>query len=156
MSTRTVTTSSVLHASAEDIWEQISTMRGVNEELAPWLTMSYPAAADGLHLTPDVVGKPMFTSTLRLLGRLPYDRHALRLTRVVPGLGFLEESTSWTMRTWRHERTLTSVVGGTRITDRVTFEPRLPGAAPLVERIVAAVFRHRHEVLRRRFGGRAE
>lgn len=154
MSRRTVTTTSLLTASPSTVWDQVSTMRGVNEELAPWLSMSYPAGADLLQWTAAMAGTPLFTSTLRVFGVLPYDRHALRLTRLVPGEGFLEESTSWTMSTWRHERTLEAVTGGTEITDRVTFEPRAPGIAPIVERLVTAVFRHRHEVLRRRFGGR--
>lgn len=129
-------------------------MRGVNEELAPWVSMSYPEDVNGRQLTPGDAGHPLFTSTLRALRLLPYDRHALHLTRVVPEGGFLEESTSWTMRVWRHERTLSPEAGGTRLTDRLTFEPRLPGVGPVAERLVKAVFRHRHEVLRRRFGDR--
>ncbi len=150
---RTVTTTSLLGASPGVVWAHASTMEGVNEELAPWVHMSFPREASGRQLGPEDAGHPLFTSTLRLFGVVPYDRHALRLTRVAPGEGFLEESTSWTMRSWRHERTLVPVSGGTEITDRVTFDPRLPGVGPLVERIVGAVFRRRHAVLRRRFGG---
>jgi hypothetical protein len=36
--------------------------------------------------------------------------------------------------------------------DRLSFEPRLPGSGPLLERIIGATFRHRHRRLRRRFG----
>lgn len=151
---RTVLTTSLLDAPPAAVWAHASTMEGVNEELAPWLHMSFPREAAGRRLAPEDAGHPLFTSTLRLLGALPYDRHSLRLIRVTPGEGFLEDSTSWTMRVWQHERTLAPVGAGTEITDRVTFAARIASAEPLVERIVRAVFRHRHAVLRRRFGER--
>jgi ligand-binding SRPBCC domain-containing protein len=153
MPARTIEVSSLLRAPRDAVWLQVSTMGGVNEELAPWLAMSFPAEASGRRVSVDDVGQPLFTSTIRILGILPYDRHTMRLTRVVPGEGFLEESTSWMMRSWRHERTLSAEAEGTKVTDRVTFEPRTPGVLPLVERVVRAVFQHRHAVLARRFGG---
>jgi hypothetical protein len=155
MSVRTFAISSVLAASPAAVWERVSSMRGVNEELGPWLHMSYPDDANGRRLSPEDTGRPLFTSTLSFLRVVPYDRHRIQLTRVVPEQGFLEESTSWTMRAWRHERTLEPHEGGTRLSDRLTFEPRLPGIGPVAERLVGAVFRHRHDMLRRRFGGRS-
>jgi hypothetical protein len=57
------------------------------------------------------------------------------------------------MRVWEHERTLEPVgAGDCRVRDRLSFEPRLPGTGPLLERIVRATFRHRHRRLGRRFG----
>jgi ligand-binding SRPBCC domain-containing protein len=152
MPARTITQTSLLRASPDAVWAQVSSMRGVNEELAPWLSMSFPDDAKGRRLTPEDAGHPLFTSTLRLFRVLPYDRHAIQLTRVTAGRAFLEESTSWTMRVWQHERTLEAAPGGTQLTDRLTFEPRLPGMAFIAERLVRAVFRHRHAVLRGRFG----
>jgi hypothetical protein len=38
------------------------------------------------------------------------------------------------------------------VSDRLSFEPRLPGSGPLLERFIRATFRHRHRRLRRRFG----
>jgi ligand-binding SRPBCC domain-containing protein len=59
------------------------------------------------------------------------------------------------MRRWEHERTLTPVPGGTRVHDRVTFQPRLPVPvlASLLTRMVDAFFKHRHRRLRSYFDG---
>ena len=54
-------------------------------------------------------------------------------------------------RTWEHERTIAPEDGGTRVTDRVTFVPRLPGAGRVAEPIVRRVFTHRHDRLRSAF-----
>ena len=40
----------------------------------------------------------------------------------------------------------------TRVSDRLSFEPRLPGSGPLLARFVRMTFSHRHRRLRRRFG----
>lgn len=149
---RTVVVTSALRAAPEVVWAHASTMEGVNRELGPWVRMGYPREVAGRRLSPEDTGRVLFTSTLWILGVLPYDRHALRLERVAPGEGFAEESTSWTMRRWRHERTLSPLPDGCTLTDRVTFEPRMPSVGPVVERIVSAVFHHRHAVLRRTFG----
>jgi len=151
----TVVVSSRLGAAPAEVWAHASTMEGVNRELAPWLRMSFPREASGRRLSSEDVGRVLFTSTLSILGVVPYDRHALQLVRVVPEQGFTEESTSWTMRKWRHERAISFEEGGCVITDRVTFEPRFLGVGPLVKRIVDRVFQHRHAVLRRLFGDAA-
>lgn len=55
---------------------------------------------------------------------IPLDRHSLRIDsfRSDPdgGGGFVEESTSWLQRRWRHERRLEALGGSCRVTDRVT------------------------------------
>jgi ligand-binding SRPBCC domain-containing protein len=77
------------------------------------------------------------------------------LDRVDAGRGFVEESTSWVQRRWRHERTLVDAAGGgTTVTDRLVVRPRVALARPVVGAIVGALFRHRHRRLRRRFGTR--
>ena len=87
------------------------------------------------------------------LGVLPFDWDDLRIERLDPGRGFLERSTMLSARSWEHERTLEPLpAGGTRLTDRVVFVPRLPGTTRVHRVIVEAVFRHRHRRLRERFG----
>jgi hypothetical protein len=54
----------------------------------------------------------MFRSWLLLFGVLLFDRHALALEAVTDGEGFVEESTSWMQRRWRHERLLTETDAG--------------------------------------------
>lgn len=136
------------------VWAVVSTMRGVNDELGPWVKMSHPPEAESLTdldlLEP---GEVLFHSWLLFLGVVPFDRHALALVEVVDGEGFVEESTSWLQRRWRHERRLTSPSPDTCVvTDRLIVTPRIGFVAPIVRRIVGAMFRHRHRRLRRRFG----
>jgi ligand-binding SRPBCC domain-containing protein len=146
--------SSQLNASTDAVWASISTMPGVNYELLPLVRMTYPRAAAEAALEAAPLGSCAFASYLLLLGVLPFDRHALTLIRVDRGQGFVEDSTSLLQRRWRHERRIAPrPEGGCVLTDEILFVPRVGFAAPLVRRIVAAVFRHRHRRLLRRFGG---
>jgi ligand-binding SRPBCC domain-containing protein len=140
-------------ASAPDpVWDRVSTMRGVNEELMPLLRMTYPAEAADTNLAQAPTGTFLFHSWILLGGVVPVDRHHLRLTRVDPGRGFVEESESWTQRYWRHERTIEAAPGGCVLTDRLTFRPRLRPMGFLIAWFIRRVFTHRHQRLRERFG----
>ena len=144
-----------LREAPQAVWAQASTMAGVNAELGPWVRMSYPvdrAALDGQDVP---LGEVLFQSWLCVFGLIPFDRHALVLERLYPGVGFDERSTSWMQRLWIHRRRIEAVEGGARVTDELEIEPRLPFAAPLVRRIVGFLFAHRHRRLRARFGALA-
>lgn len=130
-------------------------MAGVNAELGPWVRMSYPADRAALDGRAVPVGQVLFRSWLCLFGMLPFDRHALRLERLYPGLGFDERSSSWLQKVWLHRRRIEAVDGGARVTDELEIEPRLPFATPLVRRVVGVLFAHRHRQLRTRFGALA-
>ncbi|MHB1138044.1 MAG: hypothetical protein ACYC2O_03750 [Microthrixaceae bacterium] len=157
--------SSTLAAPAGRVWEHVTTMDGVNEELGPWVRMTHPAALRDLQSAPELVGRIAFHSWLLAGGVLPFDRHALRLVEVedlgVDGGRFVEESTSWMQRRWRHVRTVAPVEGagdGTAadpactVTDELVVVPRIGLARPLVARIVPWLFERRHRRLLRRFG----
>lgn len=146
-----VEVSSVLRAEPSEVWAGIRTMAGVNDELSPWVRMTHPAGAFGLEDAP--LGELAFQSWLLLLGVLPFDRHRLVLEEVEPGRRFLERSSTWLQRLWQHERTLEPHPEGCRVTDRVTVQPRIPGAAALTRPLVGFLFRSRHRVLRRRYNG---
>lgn len=144
---------SELAADRSTVWAVVSTMEGVNAELGPWIRMTHPAELSSIADLDVQPGQVVHRSWLLVGGLLPIDRHALALERVLPGGGFDEESTSWLQRRWRHERRVaTTEAGGCVVTDRLVVEPRLPLARPLVERVVAALFRHRHRRLVARFG----
>jgi ligand-binding SRPBCC domain-containing protein len=136
----------------EQLWAVISTMDGVNAELSPWMRMSVPVEIRGKSLADVPIGEVAFESWLLALRFLPFDRHRLCLVEVTPGHGFVERSSSYMQRVWQHERTLQSIAGGTEIRDRVAFEPRARVLAPVVQAVVARLFRHRHARLRARFG----
>jgi len=148
-----VVTRSLLRAPAGDVWRHASSMDGVNWELSPFVEMTVPRAARGLTIADAPTGVVAFRSVLLAFGFLPFDVHSLRLETVSPPKGFAEESTSWLQRRWRHERTITPLDGGgCELVDAVTVEPRLPGGALVVTKIVRAMFAWRHRRLRRRFG----
>lgn len=144
------------------VWAGISTMAGVNAELAPIVRMTHPAGVE-LVAAVDVidvaaVGNELepgfcFHSWLLLGGVLPIDRHALTIERLFHGVGFDEESTSWLQRRWRHERRIADDPGGGCIvSDQLVVEPRLGFTTPVVAFVVRRVFEHRHRRLLRRFG----
>jgi len=144
---------SLLATPAPDVWAEVSTMGGVNAELLPLMRMTHPAHVHRLEAADVEPGSVLFQSWLLAFGVLPIDRHALSLERVYPGEGFDERSSSWMQRVWIHRRRVIALDGGgCRVTDEVSFEPRLSLAAPVLRRIVGALFDHRHRRLQRRFG----
>ena len=127
-------------------------MTGVNDELHPFIRMTGPQEHDTLPT--EVDGGVIFKSWLLLFGVVPVDRHALALASVHEGVGFVEESSSWLQRRWRHERTLTATEpGGCTIEDRLVIEPRLRLLRPVVSAVAEQLFAHRHRRLAKRFGG---
>ena len=153
---RTIETASELDAPADAVWSRVRTLAGVNAELAPFVRMTAPRGMMERSLEEAPLGQPIFASYLLLFGFVPYDRHLLTLVRVEKGRGFVEESTSWTQRAWHHERAIEPIgEGRCRLVDRVRMDPRLPFVAPVLERVVTAIFLHRHRHLRAQFGSRA-
>lgn len=149
--------SSLVPADTDAVWRRVVTPEGINDELRPWMTMSFPPDADVDSIDAVRVGEPLGRARLRLFGLLPVDHDDLVITELEPGRRFLEESTMASMRRWVHERTVEPGPGGaTTITDRVTFEPRAPlrWAGPVLRPVLAAFFAHRHRRLVRRFAGR--
>ena len=144
---------SSLAAAPEVVWDRITTIQGVNDELAPILRMTHPPGLDRL---PDdaPTGVRLFRSWVLLFGVIPVDYDDLTLVRIEPGQGFLESSQLMTARRWEHERTLEPLAGGTLLSDRIAFEPRIRPFGPVLFRVTRALFAHRHRRLRARFGGR--
>jgi hypothetical protein len=145
--------SSQLAASADVVWEAASSMEGVNQELLPLVRMTYPADRATFSAESVAPGTILFHSWLLVGGVIPVDRHALSFESFDAVGGFVEESTSWLQRRWRHERIVAeSSPGRCTVTDRLLIEPRLTPASPLVKWAVTRVFRHRHRRLQQRFG----
>ncbi|WP_421120857.1 hypothetical protein ACE2AJ_06060 [Aquihabitans daechungensis] len=145
---------STVAAAPDDVWAAVSTFAGVNAELMPFCRMREPRALRGRTLESYQPGERA-ACWLLAGGIVPFDRHLLGLESITAGEGFVEESTTWLQRRWRHERTLSPAAdrpGGTTVEDRLTVEPRIRFAAPVTARMVAWVFAHRHTRLRGRFG----
>lgn len=150
----TFSVASLLHAPPEIVWQRITTFEGVNEELMPIVRMTAPGHMRALSPADVTPGERLFRSWILLFGLIPIDYDDVTVMRIDENRGFLERSPMLTQRVWEHERTLAPRDGGTLLSDRVEFQPRLPGGG-LLTPVFRAVFRHRHRRLRRRFGGRA-
>jgi hypothetical protein len=121
------------------------TPEGINHELAPILRMSMPRGLDGMTIDDAPIGETIGRSWIFLFGFLPVDYDDLCLVELEPGRRFLERSSLLSMRTWQHERMVEPLDdGSSRLTDRLTFEPRIPGTRGLARRIIAFLFRRRH------------
>ncbi|MDD7916188.1 hypothetical protein PH191_00680 [Actinomycetospora callitridis] len=149
--------SSLVPADTGVVWRRVVTPEGINDEMRPWMTMSFPRDADVRSIEAVRVGEPLGRARLRLFGVVPFDHDDLVITELEPGRRFLEESTMASMRRWVHERTVAPAPNGaTTITDRVTFEPRalLRWAGPVLRPVLVAFFAHRQRRLVRRFAVR--
>ena len=149
---RIVEQESILAAAPEAVWARVSTFEGINDELRPLMRMTAPARVRALDPAEVVLGERIFRSWILLFGLIPIDYDDLSLIALEPGRGFHERSTMLSMRTWEHERWLEADGDGRcRLRDRLSFEPRVSLAGPLLERFIALTFRHRHRRLRRFF-----
>ncbi len=144
--------SSTVAAQPEAVWARVASFEGVNDELMPIVRMTCPPAFRRIDPAVVPLGRPWFRSWLLLFGVLPFDWDHLRIVALEPGRGFHEDSTMLSQRRWVHRRSLEPVAGGTRVTDRIAFEPRLPFLGGLLRPVFRSVFRHRHRRLAARFG----
>lgn len=152
--TGSVEVGSRLEAPAATVWDHVATFTGINDELAPYLRMTAPAHLSGLDATDARLGQRLCRSWLLVLGVLPVEFDDVVLVELEEGRRFLERSRMGSLRVWQHERVVEpDGAGSCVVIDRLRFEPRVGASLPLVRRIVAALFDHRHRRLRRRFGG---
>lgn len=137
---------------ADQVWAAVTRMDGVNAELHPYVRMTYPKTFADSTIADAPLGETAFGSWLLAFGFLPFDLHALKLDTVGDGR-FVEVSSSWMQKVWRHERHVEPVgPGRARICDRLDVTPRLAFMEPLARRTVAFLFRHRHRRLKQIFG----
>jgi ligand-binding SRPBCC domain-containing protein len=145
---------SLVDAPAEKVWARVVTLEGINDELRPVMTMSFPHGAESLTVETVPIGTPIGRAWLRLFGALPFEYDNLMITELQPGQSFREDSTMLSMSQWRHERTLTPEGDAkTVVHDRLTFRLRaaLRLATPVVAAGIGALFSHRHRRLQRHF-----
>lgn len=147
--------SSLVPASPAEVWARVTTIEGINDELMPLARMTCPKRFVRIDPASVPLGERLFRSWILLLGFLPVEYDDLTLVRIEPERGFLEDSTMLSQRRWIHERMLEPVAGGCRVTDRIRFEPRLPGTGRVFLAVFRLFFRHRHRRLVRHFSGEA-
>lgn len=143
-----------LTAAPELVWQHVTTMAGVNDEMVPLMRMTVPPGLAGMGLDELPLGRPAGRSWLLLLGFLPVDFDDLTIVEYGPGRRFLERSTMLTQSSWEHERRVEAVGGGCRVVDLLRWQGRFAPLGVLYRLAVPILFRHRHRRLRKRFGGR--
>ena len=132
-------------AAIEQVWERVTSPEGINDELAPILSMGMPRGYEDATVASVPVGVPLGKAWLRLGGILPVDYDDLLIAELDPPHGFHERSSMLVARSWEHRRQLMSVgEDRTLVTDELTIEPRLPVPARVPRTIVRALFGHRH------------
>ncbi|MFT4099770.1 MAG: hypothetical protein QM674_01820 [Burkholderiaceae bacterium] len=141
---------SELAVSPERFWQSLS-LAAVNEELLPLYRMT---------ASPEILRAPIsewakregaLKSWILFLGIIPVDRHFFGRIEFTAPTAFVETSSSWLNRSWRHERTAAGTPGGCELTDRISFEPRFAFLGPLQKILYVAAFRHRHARLGMRY-----
>lgn len=138
----------------EEVWQRVTTMEGINDELGPWMRMTVPRGWQGTSLAdlepPTHVGR----SWILLFGIVPFDCDDLGIESIGDRC-FREVSTMASASRWQHERWIESSMSAPDecvVRDRLTFLPRalirvIPGGAALHRAVIAAMFRHRHRRL---------
>ena len=133
-------------------WDRVTSVEGIQHELRPWLRMTVPRGARGISLGDVELNRPIGRSWVLALGVIPFDYDDITLVERGPGLRFLERWPMGSMRLWQHERVVEPRGDDAcAVTDRLTFEPRVPGSRRLVRRIIERIFAHRHRRLLRWF-----
>lgn len=139
---------SKLKATPEQVWARITSIDGLTSEMWPIFTMTAPKGIrtlDDIYVKAD---KILFRSWILLGGILPIDFTDLRLKRLEPGKGFVEESNMGSMKYWRHERKIVPAEQGySLLIDELTFEPRY--FKSLSAGTIKFFFSHRHKNLRK-------
>ncbi|WP_185973140.1 hypothetical protein [Aeromicrobium piscarium] len=141
-------------APLEQVWERVTSPAGINDELAPILSMGMPRDHRDATVATVPVGVPLGKAWLRLGGIVPIDYDDLTIAELDPPHGFHERSSMLVARVWEHRRQLARVgERRTLVTDELTIEPRLPVPARVPRTIVSFLFRHRHRRLAAHFAG---
>ena len=142
-----------LSAPAAEVWSHATSMRGVNRELFPLARMTHPRELSVLEPASVPIGQRAFRSWILAFGIVPIDYDDLTFVALEPGRRFLERSPMLTQREWRHERLVEPASGGSTLTDRISFTPRIAWLGPLFYLVFWLAFALRHRNLRRIFGG---
>ena len=145
----TLTFRSALSATAQDVWRDVTSLKGINAELKPMLSMESVGDITHLDQLAKEDGSGSFVVCVKAAGIVPMGRTTIDIIEL-DEMRFVESSDQPGMKSWRHERRVQPAQSGCILTDLLTFRPRI--APRLTGRFVDALFRSRHRYLRRRWG----
>jgi ligand-binding SRPBCC domain-containing protein len=153
MSLQTFTVTSDLSVSVKDFLSSL-TMRNVNRELFPFVAMTTPTTKWlDRPITEWPVRQCLFHSWILLFGVIPIDRHSFYLEEIDPSRGFVEVSSTWVNKEWRHERSVVPTTNPEicQVIDKVTYRSRLSIVGKLLKTVYRLIFHWRHHRLRALF-----
>jgi ligand-binding SRPBCC domain-containing protein len=142
-----------LRATRDRVWSWITSVDGISEEMRPYFRMTSPKGVRSLADLKVDLGSPFLRSRVFLFGVIPAGTWDFTLVAMEDRVGFVEQSPSTFMTSWRHERRILDDAGdpaSVLLSDHVTFVPK--SGRWLLRRFLGHVFEHRHRVLRERFG----
>jgi ligand-binding SRPBCC domain-containing protein len=143
---------SQLFTSPERVWEWITSLEGIKEEMWPFFRMTFPKGVRSINDIKIEPGICIFRSYIFLFGILPIDYSDMTLITLDRGKGFIEQSPMGSMELWRHERNIMPHYSESKaviLIDQLTFRPRI--ATRFVGWFIRQVFIHRHNVLKKNF-----
>ena len=147
---RTFHLSSQLAIPADQFWNS-QTLATVNAELHPLYRMT--ASRDWLQIPIGEWGhhKDLLKSWILFRGLIPVDRHCFGTIDFPEPRKFVETSSSWLNRLWKHERTVLATESGCEVQDQVCFTSRLPFLESFQKSLYLLAFRRRHANLRNQY-----
>jgi ligand-binding SRPBCC domain-containing protein len=143
---------STLNASRAEVWQWISSFAGTLAEMSPYYRISVPRGVHGLADVNVTLGSPFMHSRVYAFGVIPLGVWHFTLVELDHEDGFVEQSPSTVMSSWRHERRIVDVAGdpsAVEVVDHVTSTPKF--GAWLVRPFLRRLFDHRHQVLQKQF-----
>lgn len=139
-----------LSVDLEALQAHVSSMSGVNAELAPLIRMTAPKRWQQASLSEWQPGQHLFTSVILLFGVIPVDLHFFKLEQVTDQ-GFIEHSSTLMNAHWRHTRQATIDGSSVLLRDELCYRSRIPVLDRLFLPVYRYVFTQRHQYLRQRW-----
>lgn len=141
-----------LKSSRDQVWTWITSVAGISEEMRPYFRMTSPEGVRNLADLKVELGASFLRSRVFLFGFIPAGTWDFTLVELEGKSGFVEQSPSTFMTSWRHERRILddpSDPSSVLLSDHVTFVPK--SGRRFVGPFLRHVFEHRHRVLQKRF-----
>lgn len=138
---------SEINSTREVLWLHVTQMKNVNDELFPFVYMTYPKNLGNIVFLTVPSRQVVFRSILLFLGFIPIDIHYLRLDEVKQDWSFHENSYSLQHHYWRHIRIISERNGKVFIKDELHFSPRISFLGNFLLSVYKVIFQHRHKRL---------
>ena len=145
----TLSFNSTLNISKKKLWETIHTFSKLDFELFPVLKMTFPAGYKEIPFEDCPTNKFIFSSVVLLFRFIPIDFYKVRLMKVIPNKGFIEESESLFTSVWKHTRTIKKRGSKCEIRDQLDVTAKSIFIVPFIWLLIKSVFKNRHRRLKK-------